>query len=463
MGNNTFILQDGTVTPSIILGWFLFFVSLFLCGEISGFAFAAPPVAKNIILMISDGCGYNHMSAASLYEEGKSCGDVFETFPFRCGMRTCSTHGSYDPAKAWASFDYVTSGATDSSAAATAMSTGIKTCDRAVGVGTDQKPLVHLLEHAENLGKATGIVTTMPWSHATPAGFLAHNPDRNNYEQIAMEIVNAGKAEVVMGCGHPAYSKNGRSLIFPAFYEYVGGRETWKALKKGTAGGDSDGDGIPDPWTLIESRKEFRALMNGSTPKRVLGVAKIARTLQQERDGDEYAPPYKVPLIQTVPTLAEMTKAALNILDTDPDGFVLVIEGGAVDWASHDNQSGRMIEEQIDFCRAVKAVAEYIENCSNWEEASLIVTSDHECGYLTGPNSGAESDGPAWKPLLNTGAGNLPGMEWHSRKHTNSLVPVFAKGRAGKLLIQYADQYDSKRGPYIDNTELPKIILEAMR
>ncbi len=118
--------------------------------------------------------------------------------------------------------------------------------------------------------------------------------------------------------------------------------------------------------------------------------------MQSNRSGDGYADPFVVPLIDTVPTLEEMTKAALNILDDDPDGLFLMIEGGAVDWASHANQSGRMIEEHIDFDNSVQAVVDWVQKNSNWGETLLIVTSDHETGYLTGPGSD-----PSWMPLIN--------------------------------------------------------------
>jgi len=127
-------------------------------------------------------------------------------------------------------------------------------------------------------------------------------------------------------------------------------------LVNGTAGNDADGDGINDTWILIQDRTDFQKMMIGATPKRVIGIPKVENTLQQERNGDNNADPFVVPFIETVPTLEEMTKAALNILDDDPDGFFVMIEGGAVDWVSHDNQFGRMIEEEIDFNRAVEAV-----------------------------------------------------------------------------------------------------------
>ena len=123
-----------------------------------------------------------------------------------------------------------------------------------------------------------------------------------------------------------------------------------------------------DPWTLIERRTDFQQLAVGATPQRLLGIPQVAKTLQQGRSGDPHARPYAVPLLKTVPTLTVMTRAALNVLDNDPDGFFLMIEGGAVDWASHDNQSGRMLEEQLDFDRTVAAVVRWVENHSSWDE-----------------------------------------------------------------------------------------------
>jgi alkaline phosphatase len=130
-----------------------------------------------------------------------------------------------------------------------------------------------------------------------------------------------------------------------------------------------------------------------------------------------------------------------------------MIEGGAVDWASHGNNSGRMIEEQIDFDNAVRAVIDWVQANSNWGDTLLVVTGDHETGYLTGPGSD-----PLWNPIINNGAGNLPGMEWHSGDHTNSLIPLFAKGDAARMFKSYADEFDPVRGRYLDNTELAKVL-----
>ena len=138
-----------------------------------------------------------------------------------------------------------------------------------------------------------------------------------------------------------------------------------------------------------------------------------------------------------------------------------MIEGGAVDWAAHSNQSGRLIEEMNDFNRSVEVVAKWVIQNSSWDETLVIVTADHETGYLTGPGSGQPllSDRAVWNDLVGNGIGKLPDMEWHSGAHTNSLVPFFAKGRGFEQFMKAVDDYDFVRGPYIDNTDIAGVIL----
>ncbi|MDP2933940.1 MAG: alkaline phosphatase, partial [bacterium] len=91
-----------------------------------------PP--KNIIILIGDGCGFNHLEDGVLYENGQEGTQPYEDFPVRLAVSTYSIGGSYDPNQAWARWDYVKHGATDSAAAATAIATGVKTYDSAIGV-----------------------------------------------------------------------------------------------------------------------------------------------------------------------------------------------------------------------------------------------------------------------------------------------------------------------------------------
>jgi alkaline phosphatase len=218
--------------------------------------------------------------------------------------------------------------------------------------------------------------------------------------------------------------------------------------------GNIDSD---DDWHLVQTRAEFQNLITGPTPKRVVGTARVYQTLQQGRSGDGNADPYVVPLIQTVPTLAEMSLAAINVLDDDPDGFCLMVEGGAVDWASHANQTGRMIEEEEDFNAAVDAVVGWIEGNSSWGETLLIVTGDHETGYLTRYASGGDTPW-ADQPLGNRGPGQVVDVQWNSGSHTNALIPFYAKGRGAHLYMLCVSDIDLVRGVYIDNTAVAKVI-----
>lgn len=435
----------------------LLFVSL-LMGGLQTNAAASPPVPKNIIIMIGDGMGYNQPIAASYYRFGEAGMQVYYDFPFQFAESTYSTQGwGYNPALAWSDFNYVMTHYTDSAAAATAMATGVKTYDAGIGVDQYGKKIGNVFEAAEAIGKSTGVVTTVEFSHATPAGFVAHNVTRNDYTGIAQEMILQSKADVIMGAGHPWYNANGVLRTTPNTYKYVGGQTTWDALVAGTVKTDVDGDGIDETATLIQSRSEFQALMSGPTPERVVGVAQVYETMQQGRGGNAMADAYAVPLITTVPTLTEMSLAAINVLDNDPDGFALMIEGGAIDWAAHANQPGRTIEEQVDFDQAVEAVVSWVENHSNWGETLLIVTGDHETGYLLGPGSN-----PTWQPLVNNGAGVMPGMAFYSPNHTNSLIRLYAKGDDARWFKTMIAGVDPVRGNYVDNTSIGALIFKVL-
>jgi alkaline phosphatase len=405
----------------------------------------AADTAKNVIFMISDGWGYDQIKATDYYN---GTTEAYENFSVKYGMSTYSANNpaGYDPSQAWTNFNYVKSGATDSASAATAMATGIKNYDGQINWYTNQTPMTGktIVEVAAAKGKATGVVTSVPLSHATPAGMYAHNASRNNYAEIANEMLE-GPLNVIMGGGNPRYDSNGNYLFAPKGYNYVGGEGTWNALRtNGHAGG----------WALIESKSAFEALATATTtPERVIGVPEVYDTLQQSRipapgPNTMVHPDDDTPLNDTVPSLALMTKGALNVLDNDEDGFFLMVEGGAVDWANHANQLGRLIQEQNDFNDAVDVAIEWINANGGFEKNLLIVTGDHECGFLGGPTPGVFNE------VVDNGAGNLPGAYFNSGSHTNSLIPIYAEGPGSELFVSYADEYDPVRGWYIDNTEI---------
>ena len=131
--------------------------------------------------------------------------------------------------------------------------------------------LLNAVEYYESLGKSTGVITTVPFAHATPAGFVAHDTSRNEYMQIAKEMITESAIDVIMGCGHPLYDDDSQFATVQN-YKWVGGRKIWNDLVRGIAGSDANGDSKPDFWEFIQDRSDFQALMNGPTPDRVIGI-----------------------------------------------------------------------------------------------------------------------------------------------------------------------------------------------
>jgi alkaline phosphatase len=350
---------------------------------------------------------------------------------------------------------------------------------------TSGRPLTTIFEVLARQGKSIGAVTSVQISHATPAAVYGHNVSRNNYAELAKEAVHGsfpaennawydagnyhGNLKVIMGAGHPEYDNSGvhGGTDDPLLADkFVGGETAWNALQTGTNG-----------WTLIDAKEDFEALAGGGpVPDKVFGVARVNETLQQKRAAGQTPN-------ENVPTLQTMTRAAFNVLGANPGGFAVMIEGGAVDWANHANQLDRMIEEQIDFNRSVQVVVDWVEANSSWDETLLIVTSDHDCGYLWGDGTsdrffdvdgdGVFTSGTDYGYLTDHGVGNLPGAQFFSGSHTNALVPLYAKGAGSEWFLDHvigtdpnlAGYYDLDptvwTGQFIDNTAVFRVMSDA--
>jgi alkaline phosphatase len=444
-------------------------LSISLCAN----GFAAGNKVKNVIIMISDGCGYNEWNAASYYQYGAIGKQVYDAFPAKFACSTYSADGwGYDITQGTL-ISYLKQKPTDSASAVTAIATGNKNHDGTINVGLDKVTKFKIItDYAKEQGKSIGDITSVEWSHATPAGFGAHNANRNNYAQIAQEMLLDSKLDVIMGAGNPDFDDNGKAIT-ATDYKFVGGELTWKDVLAGktvvtvdSSGSrntveDSDGDGVADAWTVIQTKADFESLVTGNTPKRLLGVPQVHTTLQEARTysakTDSTKAPYEMAFNSTVPSLETMTRVALNVLDNNPKGFFLHVEGGAIDWAGHADQMGRNIEEQIEFNHAVEAVVDWVSKNSNWDETLLIITADHETGCLTGPDA---TD--TITPVVNSGDGKLPGWKWNSGDHTNQLVPIFSKGFGSDLFASFAVNADPVRGNYIDNTDIFKVMKTAI-
>jgi alkaline phosphatase len=411
---------------------------------------------KNIILMIADGCGFNHIDAANYYQYNNLKSQSYENFPVYFPVNTSpalsgkfksdnglSWHNGYNSGKIYSEKDFRMLGYTGSGAAATAMATGRKTYNASIGMDVNFKPLKSILHRAKTLDKSTGVVTSVQFAHATPASFVVNNVHRNNYEEISLEMINSD-IDLIFGCGNPEYDSEGNK-IEPKEFKYVGGKKVWTDLKNKI-----------HKRKLITEKSEFLDLIKKPKEALLLGVPKVHSTLQEDRGGDKYAETYTVPGIDGIPNLAEMSLAALQTLNLNNNGFFVMIEGGAVDWASHSNYSGRMIEELIDFNIAVDSVVNWVESNSNWEETLVIITADHETGYLTGNDSYNSR-------IKSNGLNNMPDMKWNSTGHTNVLIPLFAKGNGLNLFDDYADEVDSLRGYFIQNSEIGQVMFRVLK
>jgi len=437
------------------------------------------PNPKNVIIMIGDGMGFNCVKAADYYFGPMQ----IESFPVKLASATYPAKSGefdeknpsklnwatgYNPSMAWKDSMYVRKDFTESAAAATALATGKKTYNNSIGISVTFDTLRNLCELAKSIGKSAGVITSVPFSHATPAGFVAHNITRTDYPGLATYMLFNSRCDLIMGCGNPEFDDNGKKLSRKwKNSRYVADSMLWLSLKSGSGIQtsfiinnkiyqvmDVTGDKIPDPWTVVTSEQDFRKLMSGKTPKRVLGIPEVYSTLQQGRDfgrtETNNSPPFTVPLNTNLPSLAEMVRGGLNVLDNNPKGFFVMIEGGAIDWANHDNQKGRMLEEMKSFSDAIDTVITWVNKYSNWNETLLIVTADHECGDLWGDS--------AYQPVIDKGKNRMPGLRFGSKDHTNALVGVWTKGIGSGFYNLMAGETDPVRGPFIQNTAIPQLI-----
>lgn len=433
--------------------------TLFVSCSVPDSSIEAP---SNIILFIGDGMGDNQIFLTSMYVSGKADELSFQKFPVSLHVSNYAHGGGYNSYAAWNNFDYVKSGATDSAAAATAMACGAKTINGELGTRLGM-PVQNIFELAETKDMSTGIVTTVPVSHATPAAFSVHINNRNQYTQIADYMLNNSSLDVLMGGGHPYFTVNGSAVgDIQNDAKYVGGIDIWNALKAGIAGGDRNNDGVDDPWILIEDKVDFDDLAAGFvqgqavSDERVLGVFQTSATLQQQRDdSDLLEQVYGDPLNNNVPDLETMVLGALNVLKDNSNGFVLVIEAGAIDWAAHANQADRVIEELIDFDKAISGAIDWLTIENMLDETLIVVTADHETGYLNGPVDPAS---PVRTLPISNGMFKIPAHGWHSAGHTNQLVPLFSRGPGSELFHNYVSSLDSGAGPYIDNTDIYNVL-----
>ncbi|MBN2243465.1 MAG: alkaline phosphatase [Acidobacteria bacterium] len=433
----------------------------------------------------SAGMNIEHEIATSRYLFGNDFDLSFHQLPYRANMATWDVttykywsggvydfnaidpNMGYDPSKGGkrpyplgpelpGAEDYLKAKATDSASAATAWSTGYKTDDGNLAWlpgdpdGGALKTIAELLR--ERKGYAIGVVSTVPFTHATPAAFVSHNKSRNNYHAIGAEILNEVKPEVVIGAGHPGYDGT------PTF-NYISADE----YNNLTGGFYSDeyvfverASGVDGGVSVLAAAQQ--AVSEG---KKIFGLFGLERAgnFESLEPQDMPGTPLVLQATRENPTYAEATLAALKVLSQDPDGFFLMTEQGDIDWANHANDFKRMVGTTKDLHDGVQAVIDFVNQPGDgmdWDNTLILVTADHSNSYM--------------RNQVKMEAGNLPlqdGMEYPdgevtygSTNHTNELVRLYAVGADTTKFIKYEGRwYPGTR--ILDNTQLFHIMMEA--
>jgi alkaline phosphatase len=258
------------------------------------------------------------------------------------------------------------------------MATGSKVNNGVLGLALpgDGHELRTILEYARDMGRATGLVTTAPITHATPAGFGAHALSRTLVDEIAADLLTGSHPNLLLGGGGEGMTP---AAATQASYNMVTDRAGLLAL------------------TASE-----QVYLSGQ-----FGVGGL---------------PYEIDGLGALPHLSDMTHVALRALARDPDGFFLMVEGGEIDWAAHKNDILRMVGEVRELSKTVSEILQWAEGRS---DTLVIVVADHETGGL--------------QVLAGQGEGQPPEVRWSTTGHTGANVPVYLSGVHCSLLPAVID------------------------
>jgi len=368
--------------------------------------------------------------------------------------------------------------ATDSASAGTALATGFKTDDGNIAWRSGDPAngrLASIAEMYRNQKKASiGVVSTVPFSHATPAAFVSHNTNRNNYQAIAQEIITVSRPEVVIGGGNPNFN-DPAGITGPAAYQYVDAAE-YAALKGSTE------------YTFIERKAgvDGGTALSGAADAAAAGNKKLFGLFGGAGGSFEYHKPSNDGTSQITrgsienPTLADAAKAALKVLGKNRNGFFLMVEQGDIDWSNHANDYASMIGGIWDLNEAIKSIEAYVDQSGDdvtWDNTMLIVTSDHGNSYMRLAKDLAKGSLPKQNPISDGGApaGYDSSVGYYYdptevtygfagkgvNSHSNELVTLYGKGAGLSQLSAYQGLWYPGT-TIVDNTQIFKAMLGAL-
>ncbi len=286
---------------------------------------------KYIFYFIGDGMGPSHVLGTELYL-GELQGSIGRP------QKLCFTQF---PECAFVTTFSASNGVTDSAASGTALSTGSKSYNSAIGVDKDTVPVYSVAADLAEKGMAIGIATTVPINHATPAAFYAHSPNRNNYHEIAQWMLSAD------------------------YDFYAGGDAKCTAEQRKELYSKAEEAG----YTIARGYEEFYSKAD-KAEKMMLYQSNVATEL-----------PYAIDRKESDLTLAQITAAGIDFLsDKSKKGFFMMIEGGKIDYAAHNDDGATVFNEVLDFNAAIEVAYEFY--LKHKDETLIVVTADHETGGI---------------------------------------------------------------------------------
>jgi alkaline phosphatase len=349
------------------------------------------PTIKNLILMIGDGMGPQQIGLLQEYAKrapnsiylGK---DSHLVTLANQGVLGMSLHGPADKL------------VVDSACSATQLASGVAAGNEMIGLDRQGQPVATILERAKQQGKATGLVSDTRLTHATPAAFAAHQIHRSKENDIAIDMLQNAKVDVMLSGGLRHFlpsdiHTNPHRDYVPAILK-AGLRLTSKRSDNRDLLNEAKAKG----YTLAFNRTQLNAINSN----KILGLFAESGMA----DGIESRLAQK----PDEPTLAAMTQTALTALAKNPDGFFLMVEGGQIDWAAHNNDAGTLLNELVKFDHAVKTVMDFAKSR---DDTLVIVTADHETGGFGYSYNGADLPQPeklanaqhdTYQPNFNFGA-----------------------------------------------------------
>ncbi|MCH2179144.1 MAG: alkaline phosphatase [Mariniblastus sp.] len=285
---------------------------------------------------------------------------------------------------------------TDSAASATSLFSGIKTFNGSVNIGVDGRQVIPIARQVQGQGFSVGVVSSVQLSHATCACAYANNVSRDDYQDLTRDMVGlksiAHKEEPLLGLDvliGGGWGENANDDRVNQGANYVPGNKVIASNDLKSIDVEHGGRYVVASRTEGEDGSQVlaaaarRAAQDG---KRLFGLFGVKRGHLPFRTADGGFDPtrgtnhqdrYKPEDIEENPTLAEMTRASLEVLQTNKKGFWLLVEAGDVDWANHKNNIDDSIGAVLSGEAAFQVVVDWVSQESNWDETAVIVTADH--------------------------------------------------------------------------------------